>query len=58
MPILSYLIRLTDEGAGFGYTTNKISIFERNGVEHLFEKKLKQDVAADIVNAIINYRNE
>ncbi|MEO6290288.1 MAG: bifunctional phosphopantothenoylcysteine decarboxylase/phosphopantothenate--cysteine ligase CoaBC, partial [Ginsengibacter sp.] len=49
---------LNDEGAGFDYDTNKISIFERNGIEHLFEKKLKKDVAADIVNTIINYRNE
>ena len=55
---LIVLNSLTDEGAGFGYSTNKISIFERNGVEHLFEKKLKEEVAADIVNAIINYRNE
>ncbi len=49
---------LSDEGTGFGHDTNKISIFERNGIEHLFEKKLKEDVAADIVNTIINYRNE
>lgn len=55
---LIVLNSLNDEGAGFGYSTNKISIFERNGVEHLFEKKLKEDVAADIVNAIINFRNE
>ena len=55
---LIVLNSLTDEGAGFGYSTNKISIFERNGVEHLFEKKPKEEVAADIVNAIINYRNE
>ncbi|MEO8567500.1 MAG: bifunctional phosphopantothenoylcysteine decarboxylase/phosphopantothenate--cysteine ligase CoaBC [Ginsengibacter sp.] len=55
---LIILNSLNDEGAGFGYTTNKISIFERNGVEHHFEKKLKGEVAADIVNAIINYRNE
>lgn len=55
---LIVLNSLTDEGAGFGYSTNKISIFEKNGVEHHFEKKLKEDVALDIVNAIINYRNE
>lgn len=55
---LIVLNSLTDEGAGFGYSTNKISIFEKNGIEHHFEKKLKEDVAADIVNAIINYRNE
>ncbi len=55
---LIVLNSLNDDGAGFGYDTNKISIFERNGLEHVFEKKLKAEVAMDIVNTIINYRNE
>ncbi len=55
---LIVLNSLSNSGAGFGYNTNKISIFEKNGTEHLFEKKLKEDVAIDIVNAIINYKNE
>ena len=49
---------LNDEGAGFGSSTNKISIFEKNGAEHVFEKKSKEDVAVDIVNVIVNYKNE
>ncbi len=55
---LIILNSLSDDGAGFGFNTNKISIFEKNGIEHHFEKKLKVDVATDIVNTIINYRNE
>lgn len=49
---------LKDNGAGFGYDTNKISIFNRKGEEQIFEKKSKKEVAADIVNAIINFKNE
>lgn len=49
---------LNDEGAGFGSSTNKITIFEKNGAEHVFDKKSKEEVAVDIVNAIVNYRNE
>lgn len=49
---------LNDEGAGFKSSTNKIIIFEKNGAEHVFEKKSKQYVAVDIVNAIVNYKNE
>ncbi len=49
---------LNDDGAGFEHNTNKISIFNKNGKEQLFEKKLKKEVAADIVNSIINFRNE
>ena len=47
---------LKDEGAGFGYDTNKITIFDKNGGEYLFDTKSKKDVAADIVNAIIQYK--
>jgi len=48
---------LNDEGAGFGRDTNKIIIFDKKGKEYNFEKKPKKEVAKDIVNAIINYRN-
>ena len=48
---------LNDEGAGFGTDTNKIIIFDKQGKEQSFEKKTKNEVAKDIVNAIINYRN-
>ncbi len=54
---LIVLNSLNDEGAGFGRTTNKIIIFDKKGNEYHFDKKSKRDVAKDIVNAIINYRN-
>ena len=45
---------LNDEGAGFGYDTNKITIFERGGHEIPYERKPKQQVAHDIVDRIVN----
>lgn len=45
---------LNDEGAGFGHDTNKITIFEKNGVEIPYERKTKQQVAKDIVDRIVN----
>lgn len=48
---------LNDAGAGFGYDTNKISIFDKKGNEFLFELKSKQEAASDIVNAIYKYSN-
>ena len=48
---------LNDEGAGFGYNTNKIIIFDKKGNEYQFDTKSKKEVAKDIVNTIINYRN-
>jgi phosphopantothenoylcysteine decarboxylase/phosphopantothenate--cysteine ligase len=45
---------LNDEGAGFGYDTNKITIFEKNGREFSYERKPKQQVAKDIVDRIVN----
>ena len=44
---------LNDEGAGFGYDTNKITIFGKGGKEYHFNTKSKTAVAADIVNTII-----
>jgi len=44
---------LNDIGAGFGLDTNKITIFEKNGQEHSFPVKSKNDVALDIVEKII-----
>ena len=49
---------LNDSGAGFGYDTNKITIFDKKGNEYSFGTKTKQEVAADIVNTIIQYNNE
>ena len=49
---------LNDLGAGFGYDTNKITIFERSGRTQTFDTKPKEAVAKDIVNAIIQMHNE
>ena len=54
---LIILNSLKDEGAGFGHNTNKIIIFDKKGNEYHFDKKSKKEVAVDIVNTIINYRN-
>jgi phosphopantothenoylcysteine decarboxylase / phosphopantothenate---cysteine ligase len=51
---LIILNSLNDEGAGFGYDTNKITIFEKNGNEINYERKPKQQVAKDIVDKIVN----
>jgi len=44
---------LNDEGAGFAQDTNKISIFEKNGIETNYELKSKTAVAKDIIEKII-----
>jgi len=49
---------LNDSGAGFGYDTNKVTIFDKKGKEYSFDTKTKQEVAADIVNTIIQYKDE
>ncbi len=48
---------LQDGGAGFGHSTNKITIFEADGMETSFELKTKQAVAKDIVETIIKKIN-
>ncbi|MFZ1453601.1 MAG: phosphopantothenoylcysteine decarboxylase, partial [Ferruginibacter sp.] len=44
---------LQDAGAGFGYDTNKITIFDKTGNTYPFDMKSKKEVARDIVNTII-----
>jgi phosphopantothenoylcysteine decarboxylase/phosphopantothenate--cysteine ligase len=44
---------LNDAGAGFGFDTNQVTIFERSGEEIRYGQKPKQMVAADIVDRII-----
>lgn len=51
---LIVLNSLKDQGAGFGYDTNKITIFRKNGTEFQFEQKSKSAVARDIVDTIIH----
>ncbi len=50
---LIVLNSLKDEGAGFGYDTNKITIFDKLGNAQYFDTKSKKDVAVDIINSII-----
>jgi phosphopantothenoylcysteine decarboxylase / phosphopantothenate---cysteine ligase len=50
---LIVLNSLNDAGAGFGHDTNKITIFDRAGRSFPFAVKSKKEVAADIVNTII-----
>ncbi len=54
---LIVLNSLKDDGAGFGKTTNKIIIFDKKGHQYNFNKKAKKEIATDIINTIINYRN-
>lgn len=44
---------LNDPGAGFGYDTNKIVIFDRQENEQHFDIKSKKEIASDIINSII-----
>lgn len=50
---LIVLNSLNDEGAGFGYDTNKITIFDKDGTELPYERKTKQQVARDIVDRVV-----
>lgn len=45
---------LRDAGAGFGYDTNKITIFDKGGQEFGFATKTKDETAKDIVDTIIS----
>ena len=45
---------LREEGAGFGYDTNRITIIDRNNNIDKFELKSKKDAAKDILNKIIS----
>jgi len=54
---LIVLNSLKDEGAGFGFDTNKITIIDtKNEIKH-FDLKAKKEVAQDIVNEIVNKIN-
>ncbi|MCR6719954.1 MAG: bifunctional phosphopantothenoylcysteine decarboxylase/phosphopantothenate--cysteine ligase CoaBC [Chitinophagaceae bacterium] len=44
---------LNDAGAGFGHDTNKITIIYRDGAIKGFDTRSKDDVAKDIVDALI-----
>jgi phosphopantothenoylcysteine decarboxylase/phosphopantothenate--cysteine ligase len=48
---------LQDAGAGFGHDTNKVTIIGKNELVKEFNLKSKKEVAADIVNTIIENSN-
>lgn len=50
---LIVLNSLKDEGAGFGHSTNKVSILDNKGKKTEFPLKDKTEVAKDIVNSIV-----
>jgi phosphopantothenoylcysteine decarboxylase/phosphopantothenate--cysteine ligase len=43
---------LKDKNAGFGFDTNKVTIFFKNGREMTSELKSKTELAKDIVDAL------
>ena len=53
---LIVLNSLNDNGAGFGFDTNKITLFYKNGEQKQIELKSKQALAKDIVDAIIELK--
>jgi phosphopantothenoylcysteine decarboxylase/phosphopantothenate--cysteine ligase len=55
---LIVLNQLKDKGAGFGYDTNKITIFGKGGKKIQFDLKSKEAVATDIINVIIKSYHE
>jgi len=46
---------LNDEGAGFGYDTNRITIIDSNNNIDKFELKSKDEAARDILDKIVKY---
>lgn len=50
---LIVLNSLKDEGAGFGYDTNKVTILDKSGKKFEFDTKSKNEVAKDIVDTVI-----
>ncbi|MBP7496450.1 MAG: bifunctional phosphopantothenoylcysteine decarboxylase/phosphopantothenate--cysteine ligase CoaBC [Bacteroidales bacterium] len=52
---LIILNSLKDEGAGFGYSTNKITIIDKNNNTTAYPLKSKYEVVKDIVDKISSY---
>ena len=50
---LIVLNSLKDPGATFGFDTNRVTIFGRDGLELVYERKPKQQVAKDIVDQVV-----
>lgn len=48
---------LNNEGAGFSFDTNRISVIKKNGLVKDFELKNKKEVAKDIIDEVISLMN-
>ncbi len=55
---LIVLNSLNDKGAGFKTNTNKITIIDKNNKITKFELKSKEEVAKDIVKAVLNLKSK
>jgi phosphopantothenoylcysteine decarboxylase/phosphopantothenate--cysteine ligase len=49
---------LNDPNAAFGYDTNKVTVFDKDGNEHAFELSSKKKIAAEIVKLVIQKLND
>jgi phosphopantothenoylcysteine decarboxylase/phosphopantothenate--cysteine ligase len=49
---------LNDKGAGFKTNTNKITIIDKNNKITKFELKSKEEVAKDILKAVLNLKSK
>jgi phosphopantothenoylcysteine decarboxylase/phosphopantothenate--cysteine ligase len=54
---LIVLNSLQDQGAGFGFDTNRITIIDRNNIIDKFELKSKEEAARDILDKIVSMLN-
>lgn len=55
---LIVLNSLRDQGAGFGYDTNRITLIDSNNNIDKFELKSKEEVARDILDKIVSMLNK
>ncbi len=46
---------LRDDGAGFGFDTNKVTFIDRYNMVQTFELKSKREVASDIINELLKH---
>lgn len=51
---LIVLNSLKEEGAGFGYDTNRITLIDRNNIIDKFELKSKEEAAKDILKKVVS----
>ena len=54
---LIVLNSLNDKGAGFGGTSNKVTLIDKNLAQTAFPLKSKADVATDIMNELLKQIN-